>query len=99
MIIAEQIIIPSIGTNGTNGVLKGLTLFGSFLRITMMPAQTITNASRVPMLVSEPVISHGINVANAPTNKNNIAFDLYGVLNFGCNSENTFGSKPSFAIE
>ena len=60
-----------------------------------VPQVKVTWSAKVPMLVRSPVISPGNKVAIAPTNKNSRIFDLYGVLNFGCKVENTFGSKPS----
>ena len=46
-----------------------------------MPAQTNTNANKVPMLVSVPVRLSGIKPAIAPVNNNKIRLDLYGVRN------------------
>ena len=75
-IIAPQTKIPKIGTNGTIGVLNGRALSGSALRMMMMPRQTSTNASRVPIDVRSPATLPGINAPKKPTNKNRIIFDL-----------------------
>jgi hypothetical protein len=37
--------------------------------------------------------------ANAAVKKKNSQFDLYGVLYFGCTSENTAGTRPSRLME
>src|SRR5215510_9309062 len=98
-IIAVQTSTPNVATIGTAGVLNGLGIFGCFTRMIQTPIQTNTNANKVPILVRSPVISPGNKVARPPTNKNNIQFDLNGVLNFLCNCEKVPGSNPSFDIE
>src|SRR5688572_16848402 len=90
-IIAEQTNIPRIGINGTSGVLNGLTAFGFLTRNTQIPTHTKTNAKRVPKLVKSPATLPGTNPANNPTKTNKSKFDLNGVRNVGCNSENTLG--------
>ena len=99
MIIAPQTNTPKVETTGTIGTLKGLTTFGCFTLMIHTPIQTSTKANSVPILVKSPVISPGNNVAKPPTNRNNIQFDLKGVLNFLCKSENAPGNKPSWDIE
>src|SRR5688572_27739358 len=99
IIMAEQTNTPKIGTNGTNGVLNGLTAVGFLTRNTQMPTHTNTNANKVPKLVKSPATLPGTKPANNPTNTNSNAFDLKGVRNFGCSSENTFGTRPSFDME
>src|SRR5690242_6506563 len=98
-IIAPQTKIPKIGTNGTSGVLNGRGASGFFTRRTQMPRQTNTNANNVPKLVKSPATLPGTIPANNPTKTSNSKFDLNGVRNVGCNSENTFGTRPSFDIE
>ena len=71
-IMAEQTIMPNIGTKGTNGVLNGRTKSGSLYLNKMIPIQTKTKANKVPMLVISPTISPGIKAANKPTNKKRI---------------------------
>ena len=75
-IMAEQTIIPSIGTNGTNGVLNWRGRSGSDLRRIIIPTQTKINANNVPILVMSPTTSPGTNAANAPTKIKNKIFDL-----------------------
>src|SRR5215510_795271 len=99
MIMAVQTKTPNVATIGTAGVLNGLGMFGCFTLMIHTPIQTSTKANRVPILVRSPVISPGNNVARPPTNKNNIQFDLKGVLNLLCNCEKAPGSNPSFDIE
>ena len=65
-----------MGTKGTIGVLNGLGVTGSDLRIIMTPTLTNAKANNVPMLVRSPVMSPGISVANVPTNKKRRIFDL-----------------------
>ena len=91
--MAEQIMIPSIGTNGTSGVLKGRTIPGSLLRNIQIPAHTSTNANRVPIEVRSPATLPGTNAANKPTKTNRIILLLYGVLNLGCKAEKAFGKR------
>ena len=98
-IINRQQTIPNIGIKGTNGVLKALGRSGCVLRKMIIPAHTNTNASKVPILVISPTTVAGTKAANKLTNTMNKRFDLEGVPNLGCTSENTFGSKPSFYIE
>ncbi|MNL17557.1 hypothetical protein D3C87_1386570 [compost metagenome] len=49
-IISTHTNIPNIGTSGTNGVLNGLSKFGSVLRNTRIPIQTNVKANKVPIL-------------------------------------------------
>ena len=63
-IIAKQTKIPKIGINGTKGTLNGRSALGSvFLKI-KIPAQTITKANKVPILVISPTTFIGTNAAN-----------------------------------
>jgi hypothetical protein len=82
-IIKKQVIIPNIGTSGTNGVLKDLGASGIDFRITITPVQTKIKANSVPILVISPTTLPGIKAANALTNTRKNKLDLYGVLNFG----------------
>src|ERR1700722_8532254 len=94
-IMAEQMTPPRMGTRGTSGVLKGRLRVGSFLRRMITPMQTSTNANSVPMEVRLPATVPEQKADSSPTKTNRIMLLLYGVLNLGCNWENTFGSKPS----
>src|SRR5687767_3803689 len=98
-IMDEQTKIPRMGTKGTRGVLNGLTASGFLTRSTQIPTHTSTNANKVPKLVKSPATLPGTNPANNPTNTNKRRFDLNGVRNVGCSSENTFGTSPSFDME
>ena len=98
-IIAEHTRIPSIGTNGTSGVLNGLTASGFFTRKIQMPTHTNTKANKVPKLVRSPATLPGTNPAKAPTKMRSSQFALKGVRCTGCNSENTLGTNPSLDIE
>ncbi len=94
-IMAIQVKMPKIGIKGTKGTLNGRLASGFvFLKI-KMPTQTIKKANKVPMLVISPTTFMGTNAAKSPINTQSIMFDLYGVLNFACTSENIFGNKPS----
>ena len=75
-IIAKQITAPKIGTNGTNGVLNGLSISGDLRLKIQIPALTNTNANKVPKEVKSPATLPGTNAANPPTNMNKIQFDL-----------------------
>lgn len=94
-IIAEQTIMPNMGTRGTRGVLKGLGKPGSLFRRMITPAQTSTNARRVPIEVRSPATLPGTKPANSPTKTKSMILLLYGVLNLGCKSEKTLGKSPS----
>ncbi|KAA6315686.1 hypothetical protein EZS27_033895, partial [termite gut metagenome] len=94
-IINRQVAIPSIGTSGTSGVLNARGTSGIFFRITQIPAQTMTKASKVPMLVSSPATRAGTNKVKTLIRVRNSRLLLYGVLNLACTCENDFGSKPS----
>jgi hypothetical protein len=98
-IINKQVKIPSIGTNGTNGVLKLRGALGMVLRITNTPIQTRINANSVPMLVISPTTLAGTNAANKLTKTMNSKLFFAGVLNFGWTLLNTLGINPSLLIE
>src|SRR5947209_3254733 len=98
-IIANEMTMPRMGTRGTIGVLNGLGRFGSRRRSTQMPAHTITNANRVPMLTISSSTLMGNDAASAATNTPTVMDDIQGVRNFGCTALNIDGSSPSFDIE
>ncbi len=54
--MAPQTNIPSIGTNGTQGVLNSLFISGLVLRKTITATQTSIKANKVPILVMSPTI-------------------------------------------
>ena len=90
---------PKMGTRGTRGALNGLDKFGFCRLKTIIPTQTITNASKVPMETNSPRILMG----SIPANTNAIIpvmiWLIYGVLNLECTFENIGGNNPSFDIE
>src|SRR5579863_8807130 len=90
-ISAKLTIMPRIGTTGTQGVWNGRACPGFFTRITQTPAQTITKANNVPMLVIRPTMLSGRNAENGATKKKNSTFERHGVCSFGWISEKTLG--------
>src|SRR5580704_2725121 len=91
--------IPRTGTKGTHGVLNGRGIDGCVRRIIKIPAQTITNAKSVPMLVISPTTAIGANAANNSTNNISTKLQRHGVRNFGCTLLKSAGSNPSCDIE
>src|ERR1700682_1144083 len=63
------------------------------------PAQTRMKAKRVPIQIFSPVTSAETKAASRPVKTKKSRFDLYGVLNRGCTSEKTLGTRPSRLIE
>src|ERR1017187_1449389 len=78
-IIAKQTSTPRIGTRGTSGVRYGRGALGLVLRIQMMPMHTLTNASRVPMLVMCPSFEIGRKPENSETKTMKIMLQRHGV--------------------
>ena len=72
---------------------------GCFTRITHTPAQTITKAKRVPMLVMRPTMLSGKRAENGATKRKKSMLERHGVWNFGCMSEKILGTRPSRDIE
>src|SRR5579859_912379 len=91
--------IPRIGTSGTKGVLKGLSICGWRTRKTQTPADTMVKASSVPMLTSSDSTSILKNAGMIAANDPNTIVVIQGVRNFGCTAEAHFGSRPSLDIE
>ena len=90
--------MPSIGTNGTNGVLNALGKSGILLRMTQTPMQTRIKAKSVPMLVISPTTLAGTKAAKALTKTINKRLLFAGVCVIGFTAENTFGIKPSLLM-
>lgn len=82
-IIKPQTNIPKMGTNGTKGVLKGRGTSGLVFLMIKMPAQTNTNANKVPNDVRSPARLPGAKPANNPTKTKRIQLALKGVLYLG----------------
>ena len=72
--------MPSIGTNGTMGVLNGLGKSGRRLRRIMTAPQTMTNASSVPMLTICPKLPIGTSEPNTAAPKPVTAVAFHGVF-------------------
>ena len=75
-IIEKHTIIPKIGTKGTHGVRNGRGISGLDFLIINIPAQTNTNANKVPILVISPTISPGTTAATIPIKTKKIRLDL-----------------------
>src|SRR5664280_1128807 len=91
--------IPKIGTSGTKGVLKLLSLEGSFFLRIIIPMQTRMNANRVPMFVRSTISSILVNIEVMPTTAPVRIVVTYGVLNLGWTLEKLLGNSPSLEIE
>src|SRR6185503_5955827 len=94
-----QATIEMIGVQGTPGTRNGRGLPGSDRRRKITPADTSTNANKVPMFVRSTTSAMFANAANVPTNRPVRIVPTYGVRYFGCTLENAFGSSPSRDIE
>ena len=81
-IIAVQTTIPSIGTNGTNGVLKVCVTPDLFCA--RSNAQTNKYKSKgVPIEVRSPATVPGTETGKQTNKTNKTRLLLYGVRNFG----------------
>src|SRR5881275_699987 len=98
-IMALQVTMPSVATNGAAGTRNPRSSSGCFTRMIHTPAQTRMNANNVPMLVISPVTSAGTSAARAPVKTKNSMFDFHGVRYRGCTSEKIDGTSPSRLIE
>src|SRR6476469_7904710 len=88
-----------IGTKGTHGVLNGRSRLGLLRRTIQTPAQTITNASRVPMVTMSPSRLMGRDAARKATQVPTIRVEIHGVRNFGCTALKTPGKSQSRDME
>src|SRR2546423_5763966 len=75
-IMALQVTMPSVATNGAAGTRNPRSSSGCFTRMIHTPAQTRMNANNVPMLVISPVTSAGPSGAGGPgeNKKKNVGF-------------------------
>src|SRR5579863_1054727 len=80
---ASEVMMPRMGTSGTHGVLKGRGKSGRFRRRTQTPAQTITKASRVPILTRTARSPIGIRAAKNATQTPTTIEVIQGVRNRG----------------
>src|SRR5690348_6965601 len=94
-ISAKLTMIPRIGTAGTQGVRNGRGWAGCLIRITHTPAQTITKANKVPMLVMRPTMLSGSRAEKGATRQQKSRLERQGVWYLGWMSEKTRGSRPS----
>ena len=76
--IAQQ-MIDRIGTSGTNGTRKLRARSGCFLRNTITPADTTTNANSVPMFDNSAKVSISHKPAGTPTTNPAIQVEMCGV--------------------
>ena len=92
---ATHTTIPARGIHGYAGTRNGLDSSGRRCRNTMTPAQTIANASRVPIEIGSPRSFKGntpaITAAVAPVT----SVPTCGVRKRGCTDANIFGRSPS----
>ncbi len=91
--------MPRIGTTGTNGVLNGRCKSGRRTRSTHTPAQTITNASSVPMLVISFKMPMGRMAGRKATKTPTTMDEIQGVRKRGCTAPAQRGSRPSRDME
>ena len=80
IIIEKQIKIPKIGNSGTHGLRKGRGSLGCVYRRAITPAQTITKANNVPMLVICPSLEIGKNPAKMLIKNIKIKLERHGVF-------------------
>src|SRR5687768_13266106 len=95
----RQARIEMIGVYGTPGTLNGRGRSGSVRRRKITPADTNTNANRVPMFVRSTTSAMFANAANVATKSPVMIVPTYGVRYFGCTFENSGGRRPSRDIE
>src|SRR5262249_18201894 len=91
----SEIRMPIIGVNGTQGVLNGLFRSGRLLRNTHTPAQTMTNASSVPMLTNWPRTLIGKRPEKVATSNPTTIDEIHGVRNRGWIALAQGGNNPS----
>src|SRR5947209_13850202 len=91
-------IAPAGATNQTHGVLNLRGRFGSRTRRTRIPAETITNASKVPIEHKLPA-SRTVNTAEKKATAIPVMMEVsHGVRKRGCTRLTTGGNSPSLAI-
>src|ERR1051326_7977516 len=74
---------PRIGTTGTHGVLNGRGKSGLRRRSTHTPAETMANASNVPMFTMYPSLLVGREAASSATKKPTPIVEIHGVRKRG----------------
>ncbi len=98
-IMANEITIPRIGTRGTIGVRNGRASSGLRRRRIHTPAQTMTKASKVPMLTISVSTSIGRDAASTATNMPTVSVEIQGVRKRRWTALNMEGSKRSRDME
>src|SRR5215472_15537704 len=74
---------PRIGTKGTHGVLNGRGKPGLRRRSTHTPAETMANASSVPMFTMSPSWLIGRDAASRATKNPTLSVEIQGVRKRG----------------
>ncbi len=97
-ICITQIAAPNNGTNGTNGVLKGLFKSGCFLRRTKTDKHKAVNASKVPIDTNSLSTCRGKSPANIIVIIQANMVARCGMPCLLCTFEKNFGINPSFDI-
>ena len=91
--------MPAIGTTEPSGARNGRCTSGCVRRMISTAAQTITNASSVPMFTSSARMRSGRNAPMAATHTPVRMVDFHGVRNRSWTApKNPVGSKPSRAM-
>src|SRR6185312_4316466 len=90
---------PRMGTSGTHGVLNGRGKSGLRRRSTHTPAETMANASNVPMLTMSPSSLMGSEAASKATKKPTLSVESQGVRKRGWIVLKKLGNSLSRDIE
>src|SRR5262249_3964911 len=95
----SDIRIPMIGVKGTHGALNGRSRSGLRRRRIHTPAETMTNASSVPMLTISVSTLIGKDAARAATKNPTVRVEIQGVRKRGWTELNIRGNNPSRDME
>src|SRR5580700_3460570 len=98
-IISKDTAMPIIGVKGIHGVTNARGTSVPRARRIQTPAQTITNASSVPIETKEPRTLIGVNAATVATTRPTRIVERYGVRKRGWMALAHLGSNPSFDME
>src|ERR1041385_9273047 len=91
--------MPAGAVNQTSGVLNGRWRLGRRILSTRTPAETIANASSVPIETSEPASRTVRKPAGMATKTPTRIWVIHGGRNFGCTRAMNGGRSPSLDIE
>ncbi len=97
--IRPQNSVPPMPTNHTHFTRNGRGSSGFVTRNTMMPMQTVTNASSVPLDTSSPSTFSGSRPPIRPAPMPVSTVENTGVFHSGWQARNGGGSSPSRDIE